>query len=151
MSNQRSPNCPQISFIEAVEKGREVYKKEHTRSAAKEVVAVDLGYKGISGASLSTIGALRQYGILEGSKDSMRITDDAVAYFELEDGPPRQEATLRMAFKPSLFEEMRTEFGTSGSDANMKHWLIKKGFLQKAASDVIRVYRENITLAARTT
>lgn len=60
----------------------------------------------------------------------------------------RRQATLRMAFKPTLFEEMRSEFGSSGSDANMKHWLIKKGFLPKAAEDVIRVYRENITLAA---
>jgi hypothetical protein len=148
MSNQRSPNCPQISFAEAVEKGREVYKKEHTRAAAKEVVAVDLGYKGISGASLSAIGALRQYGILEGTRESMRVTEEAVAYYELEDSPERRQATLRMAFKPSLFEEMRSEFGSSGSDANMKHWLIKKGFLPKAAEDVIRVYRENITLAA---
>lgn len=147
MSNQRSPNCPQISFTEAIEKGREVYKKEHTRAAAKEIVAIDLGYKGISGASLSVIGALRQYGILEGTRESMRVTDDAVAYYELEDGPERRQATLRMAFKPSLFEEMRSEFGNSGSDANMKHQLIKKGFLPKAAEDVIRVYRENITLA----
>ena len=92
--------------------------------------------------------ALPIYGILEGTRESMRVTEDAVAYYELEDGFERRQATLRMAFKPSLFAEMRSEFGSSGSDANMKHWLIKKGFLPKAAEDVIRVYRENITLAA---
>jgi hypothetical protein len=149
MSNQRSPNCPQISFLEAIERGRTVYKKEHTSTAAKEVIAADLGYKGISGASLSIIGALRQYGILEGSKDAMRVTDDAVAYYELEDGPERQQAILRMAFRPTLFEEMRSQYGTTvPSDANLRHGLIRKGFLSKAADGIIRVFKENITLAA---
>ena len=58
MSNQRSPNCPQITFLEAIEKGRKVYEHEHTHPAAKEVVAGDLGYKGLNGASLTVIGAL---------------------------------------------------------------------------------------------
>jgi hypothetical protein len=148
MSKQRSPNCPQISFLEAIEKGRTVYPKEHTHPAAKAVIAADLGYKSISGASLSLIGALRQYGILEGSKEAMRMTDDAVAYFELDEGQEKQQATIRMAFKPSLFEEMLSQFGQSiPSEANLRHWLIKKSFLPKAADDIIRVYKENITLA----
>jgi hypothetical protein len=148
MSNQRSPNCPQISFLEAIEKGRTVYNKEHTHPAAKAVIAADLGYKSISGASLSLIGALRQYGILEGSKDAMRVTEDAVAYYELEEGHEKHQATIRMAFKPSLFEEMLREFGESTpSEANLRHWLIKRNFLPKAANDIIRVYKENITLA----
>jgi hypothetical protein len=149
MSNQRSPNCPQIGFLEAIERGRTVYNKEHTSTAAKEVIAADLGYKGISGASLSLIGALRQYGVLEGNKEAMRVTDDAVAYYELEDGQERQQAALRMAFKPALFEEMHSQFGAAiPSDANLRYWLIKKGFLAKAADDIIRVFKENITLAA---
>jgi hypothetical protein len=149
MSNQRSPNCPQISFLEAIEKGRTVYNKEHTHPAAKAVIAADLGYKSISGASLSLIGALRQYGILEGSKDAMRVSDDAVSYYELDEGQEKQQAAARMAFRPSLFEEMKSQFGESiPSEANLRHWLIKKSFLPKAADDIIRVYKENITLAA---
>jgi hypothetical protein len=149
MSNQRSPNCPQISFIEAIEKGRTIYQKEHTHTAAKAVIAADLGYKGISGASLSLIGSLRQYGILEGSKEAMRITDDAVAYYERSDDYERWQATMRMAFKPALFAEMRTQFGENvPSEANLRHWLIQRSFLPKAADDIIRVYKENIILAS---
>ena len=149
MSNQRSPNCPQITFLEAVEKGRKVYQQEHTSQAAKAVIAEDLGYKGISGASLSIIGALRQYGILEGTSEAMRVTEDAVAYYELDEGEERRQAAIRMAFKPTLFEEMRSQFNSSiPSEANLRHWLIKKGFLPKAADDIIRVYKENITLVA---
>lgn len=147
MSNQRSPNCPQISFAEAIEKGQIVYKKEHTHPTVKDIIATDLGYKGISGSSLSLIGALRQYGILEGSKDAMRVTNDAVGYFELDNGPEKNGVTMRMVFKPPLFAEMNAQFGISiPSEANLRHWLIKKGFLPKAASDIIRVYKDNITL-----
>jgi hypothetical protein len=147
MAHQRSPNCPQIPFGDAIEKGREVYDKEHTHPAAKAVVAADLGYSGINGRSLSLIGALRQYGILEGSGEAMRVSDDAVRYYVRDDDEERREAVERMIFKPSLFEEMRAQFGTTiPSEANLKHWLIKKSFLPKAADDIIRVYKDNIEL-----
>jgi len=148
MAHQRSPNCPQVSFGEAIEKGRKVYEKEHTHPAAKTVVAADLGYSSINGRSLSLIGALRQYGILEGTSEAMRISDDAVSYFELDDGTEIQAAMSRMILKPPLFAEMKQQFGSPiPSEANLRHWLIKKGFIPKAADDVIRVYKANIELA----
>jgi hypothetical protein len=151
MAHQRSPNCPQVTFVDAAEKGRQVYNKEHTHPAAREVVAQSLGYSGINGRSLSMIGALRQYGILEGTGEALKIGDDAVSYFELEDGPERREAISRMLFKPPMFQQIRTDFGeTLPSESNLKHYLIKNGFLPKAAEDVISVYRENIRLVEDT-
>jgi len=46
---------------------------------------------GLNGRSFDAC-ALRQYGILEGSGDAMRISDDAVSYYVLDDAPKRQEA-----------------------------------------------------------
>jgi hypothetical protein len=151
MTHQRSPNCPKISFLAAAEKGRILYAKENTHPAARQIVVQSLGYSGINGASLSTIGALRQYGILEGNGDALRITDDAVAYFELEDGPERSEAVSRMLFHPPFFAQIHADFGdTLPSESNLKHYLIKRGFLPKAAEEVIQVYRENIRLSENT-
>jgi hypothetical protein len=147
MANQRSPNCPQITFQEAIEKGRLVYQKEYTHPTAREVVAQSLGYSGINGRSLSMIGALRQYGILEGSGDAQRISDDAVSYYVLDDSEERQSALYRMLFNPPFFAQIHTDFGDSlPSESNLKHYLMKNGFLPKAAEDVIKVYRENIRL-----
>lgn len=151
MANQRSPNCPQITFQEAIEKGRLVYAKEHTHPAAKDVVAQSLGYSGINGRSLSMIGALRQYGILEGSGDALQITDDAVTYFELDNGDKRNEALSRMLFHPPFFAQIHEEFGDLlPSESNLKYYLIKNGFLPKAAADVIHVYHENIRFMGNT-
>jgi len=149
MSKHRSPNCPQITFAEAIEKGRRVYEKEHTHPAAKEVVAGDLGYSGINGRSLSLIGALRQYGILEGSGDALRVTKDALAYFEMDDGPEKQQAIQNMLFAPALFAELRElSKDKLPSDGNLRHQLIGKGFLPKAADEVIATFRANLSLAA---
>ena len=110
MAYQRSPNCPQITFAEAAEKGRLLYKNEHTHPAGREVVAASLGYAGLNGRSLSMIGALRQYGIIAGSGDAMRVSDDAVTYFELDSGEERRQVLERMVFNPSMFTQIRTEF-----------------------------------------
>ena len=150
MGKQRSPNCPQISFAEAIEKGRKVYQAEHTHPAAKEVVAKDLGYSGLNGRSLTLIGALRQYCILEGSGDALRVTKDAIAYFELDDGPEKTAAMRRMALAPDLFTELsKTHTHSLPSDGNLRHELVNKGFTSKAADDVIKVYRANVQLAKR--
>jgi len=147
MTGHRSPNCPQISFTEAAIKGRKVYEKEHTHPAPKAAVAEDLGYSGINGRALSIIGALRQYGILEGSSEGLRITEDAVAFYELEEGPERNEALYRMVFAPPFFESLRQQFGDSlPSEGTLKHHLIREGFLPRAADEVIGVYRENLEL-----
>ncbi len=148
MSKQRSPNCPQIAFTEAIEKGRKVYLAEHTHPAAKEVIAKDLGYSSLNGSSLTLIGALRQYGILEGSADALRVTEDAVAYYELDDGPEKVAAMRRMALAPDLFAELgKLHIHSLPSDGNLRHELVKRGFTSKAADDVIKVYKANVQVA----
>jgi hypothetical protein len=147
MARHRSPNCPQISFTEAIDKGRKVYENEHTHAAARLVVAQDLGYKGLSGPALGIIGALRQYGILEGSGDALHISSDALAYFEMDNGPEKQEAVQRMVFAPTLFAELKQVYGAKlPSEGNLRHTLIMKGFSSETAEDVIRVYKANVEL-----
>ena len=148
----RSPNCPHITFQEAAEKGRKVYAKERQHPAARKVIAEDLGYSGLNGRSLSLIGALRQYGILEGSGDTTRVSDDAVTYFVRDDGPEKTEAMKRMIYNPSLFEELKGQFGDAlPSEGNLKHILVMKGFSEDSAADVIRVYKANAELVGGNT
>ncbi len=151
MGHKRSPNCPQITFLEAAEKGRMLYAREHTHPASREAVAQGIGYSGLNGRSLSMIGALRQYGIIGGTGDALHITEDAVTYFELDSGPEREEALSRMLFSPTAFAQIHEDFGADPpSDQNLKYHLIKQGFLPKAADGVISVYRENIRLLTNT-
>jgi hypothetical protein len=149
MAKHRSPNCPQITFTAAIEKGRKVYDKEHTHPAVKLIVAQDLGYKGLSGPALGVLGALRQYGILEGTGDALRISKDAVAYYEMDDGEEKREAVKRMIFSPSLFAELRQLYPEQlPGEGNLRHSLVSKGFSSETAEDVIAVYKANLGLVA---
>jgi hypothetical protein len=152
MGKLRSPNCPTITLKDALDRGRKIYTKEHTHEADRKVIAEDMGYKGLSGASATVIGALRQYGVLEGRGDGLKISDDAVAVYELpKDAPEHQAALKRLAFLPALFEEFKTQYGDRlPGEANLRHTLIKKGFLPDTANDVISTYQENLALVAGT-
>jgi hypothetical protein len=145
---QRSPNCPGISLNEALQRGRKVYDEEGRAPAERPVIAKDMGYAGISGASATLIGALRQYGVLESAGTGMRISDDAITVFELSnDSPERIEAIKRMAFAPPLFEELRQQFPERPPrEQNLRHILIKKGFSSKQADEVSQAYRDNFEL-----
>jgi hypothetical protein len=144
MAKLRSPNYPKINLETAVNKVDLVYKAEHTHPADREVVARDLNYTSLNGASLTTIGALNSYGLLEAVGDQLKVSEDAVTILELPKGHhERVAALLRRANAPKLFAELQQEFGDSlPSDVNLRHSLIKRKFLPKGADEAIRVYRE---------
>jgi hypothetical protein len=125
---------------------KRVYDGQHTHAGAREVVASHLGYESLNGTSLTWIATLISYGLLENVEGGLRVTEDAVTVIELPKGEPeRVEAVRRLAFTPKLFSELRQEFGDKlPNDVNLRHSLIKKKFLPKAADEASRVYRETL-------
>ncbi len=145
-SRTRSPNYPAISLPEAIKRARQVYEKEHTHKTSSEVVAIAIGYNGLNGTSRSMTSALKKYGLLQADGDGLRVSSDAVDIFELPaDDPISVEARRRAALKPPLFAEMKETYGDRlPSDANVRHWLIKKGFNPRMAADVIQLYKDTM-------
>jgi hypothetical protein len=144
----RSPRYPQVSLREAIERARAVYFKEGRHKADKEVVAKDLGYSGINGASLGMIAALKHYGLIENAGDGLRVSDDAVAILELpRNDPQRADAIRKAAYAPKLFAELDELYGAKPpSDENLRLTLIKRGFNPNAATSIVRTYRDTISL-----
>jgi hypothetical protein len=144
MAKLRSPNYPKFDLETAITKVGQVYQAEHTHPADREVIARDLGYTSLNGASMTTIGALNSYELLDSVGDQLKVSEDAVTILELPKGhPERIEALLRRANAPKLFADLQQEFGDSlPSDVNLRHSLIKRKFLPKGADEAIRVYRE---------
>jgi hypothetical protein len=152
-SQSRSPRYPQVSLREALSRVQQVYLKENKHKADKEVIAKDLGYAGINGASLGMIAALKHYGLLENVGDGLRISDAAVAILDLpRNDPSRSEAIKRVAFSPKLFAELFASYSFKlPSDENLKQSLTKKGFTDKAATSIVRTYRDTIGLVQEET
>jgi len=146
----RSPNYPRLSLADAIEQVDKVYRKERTHKTSREAVAQALGYTSLNGASMGRIGTLRQYGLLEEDTDGLRVSQDAVALVILPEGDPERVTALqKVAFTPRLFSELRDEYGeTLPSDVSLRYALIKRGFSEKAANDVIRAYRDTLELVS---
>ncbi len=149
----RSPNYPRLSLRDAIERASKLYKAEHTHKTDKKAVATALGYTSLNGASLTAISTLKQYGLLEEDGDGLRVSEDAVPLSILPQGDPeRVEALFRAASAPRLFSELREEYGeTLPSDVSLRYALIKKGYTEKAANEVIRAYRDTLELVSEET
>lgn len=145
-SGRRSPNYPLLSLEEALPRVGKIYKAENSHKADREVIAKVLGYSSLNGTSLGLIGALNRYGLLEADKDGLKVSNDAVDILVLpEEAPERLEALQRCALEPPVFADLYSSYGENlPSDGNIRHYLVtKKNFLQKAADEVIRIYRKN--------
>src|SRR5262245_28522423 len=81
-SKDRSPNFPALTWMMAVAGARKIWESEKKHPLSQELAAKHLGYKGLSGASLPAIAALKQYGLLVAdSASDVRISDEAHTMF----------------------------------------------------------------------
>lgn len=146
MGTKRSPNYPRLSFEEALEKVRMVYDELHTYPADKEVISKSLGYGSLNGGSAAMIAGLNQYDLLEKTEKEYKVSDDAVSILELsETSQERSEAINSLIFRPDILSELHNKYGEKlPQNSLMRHFLIQKKYLPKAATEIIRIYRANL-------
>lgn len=106
----RSPSYPQINLQSAIEFVRKVYRGAHRASISSDAVIDLMGYSGKSGRALSAVGALKQYGLLEGRDDAIRVTDLALSLIEPMSESEFAESALESACSPDLFSDFYREF-----------------------------------------
>lgn len=149
MARQRSPNYPVESFPDAIERTRRVYDKEKQAAASGDVIAEHIGYTGLNGKSRRVISAMSDYGLLQSVEDGYKVSDDALDILLLPSGDPtHRDAVRRLAFRPKVFAQLREDYGRElPSEINLKHKLIKSGFTDSAAEDVISNYLATVAVA----
>lgn len=106
----RSPSYPQINLQAAIEFVRKVYRGAHRASINSDAVIDLMGYSGKSGRALSAVGALKQYGLLEGRDDAIHVTDLALRLIEPMSDSEYAESALESACSPDLFNDFYREF-----------------------------------------
>jgi len=150
MAKVRSPNYPSLPLGSALEAIRTAYTKDHRNKMSRGVLANHMGYTSLNGRALGKIGAVRAYGLIEGSGDELKISDDAVTALMAPTGSKeRTEALGRLANKPTLFQDIRKEFpDTVPSIENLKFALIKRQFTPDAAEKAAKSYLATMNLVA---
>ena len=148
MAKVRSPNYPQLDLGAALVAVRKAYDKDHRNKMSQTALAKHLGHESLSGPAYTKIGALRAFGLVEGTGDELRVTDDAVTVLMAPGGPERSEALKRLALKPGLFQEIQKAFATLPSPENLEFWLIKRNYTPTAAKIATKSYLASMRLAA---
>src|SRR5215469_13104668 len=130
MAKVRSPNYPAMDLAAALEVVRPAWRADHRNKMSRLVLARHMGYNSLNGRALGKIGAVRAYGLIDGSGDELRISDDAVPALAAPLGAPEKQAALaRLAARPSLFADIRKQFPeTHPSFDNLAFWLVTQGF-----------------------
>lgn len=147
MAATRSPNYPQVDLAAALAAIKPAYKAENRNKMSREVLARHLGYTGLNGRALAKIGAVRAYGLIEGTQDDLRISADAITCLEAPEGSAEWGAALvRCALKPSIFQDIRAEYPTLPSEHNLRFFLIKQNYTPEAASKAAQNYLTSMRL-----
>lgn len=145
MSRNRSPNYPQLSLQDAINRVSGVYKSDYQTQITRVLAAERLGYSGLNGKSLSVLGALAKYGLTDGRGDALRVSDRAVRIIAHPPGSvERRLALTEAASHPALFRDMDRRFpGTGTADAVLRAYLLTQGFTPPAAETALRIWRDN--------
>ena len=151
----RSPAYPFIGLNAAISRARELYEKQRTHPGRIPTVAGHWGFRPKSSGGLQTIGALKQFGLMEdagssGTDRQVKLTDLArQILLRPEASPERVEATRRAAFGPPLYAEMFSKWGEDlPSDENVATYLtLDRNFNPAAVPSVIKNYKDTLVLA----
>ena len=148
MAKMRSPNYPAIGLEDAIKAVGMIWDAEKRTAVPIEVLSKALGYKGVSGPVRTKVAALRKYGLLEQSGGNYRVSDLAMQIIHGQDhSEERSNALVEAATRPEIFKELR-ETHLEGSDEALKSYLlVRKGFSEAGAKQLIKTFRETMDVA----
>lgn len=152
MARTRSPEYPYISLGDAVEKIETIYSEEGRAPITKDVFAKHCGYASYNGSAAKVLAALKKYELISKVEGNFKLTEDAimiVALKGIDSEGKRAKALQEAAFSVTLFNDLRTEFGLSASEANLTAQLQLKGFSKDGAAKAAKTYLSTMELVSR--
>jgi hypothetical protein len=145
---ERSPNFPSITLTDAIKLAQALWAKEKRTAVTPEVAVTAWDYKGLSGPARSTLGALRQYGLLEGDSEGVRLSDLAMEILHQPVGSDERARAVRTAaLNPRLFRDLLETHVEASDDALRAHLLTRLSFSDEGARRFVRAFRDVVALA----
>lgn len=146
MAIKRSPRYPRVSLTKAIGMAQRLYEGAHQSKVDAETAAKVIGYtNSSSGAAAGALGALRQYGLVDGLRGDMRVSDLAMRILQPMDADEHILAIHEAANRPETFSQIQRQFDGElpKSDAPILAFLVRQlGFSQTGAGEVVSVLRE---------
>jgi hypothetical protein len=132
----------------AVDLTAKLFAGAHQSKVDVDTAARVIGYaSSTGGAAASAIGALRQYGLVDGLRGEVAVSDLAMRILQPMNELERFEALEEAAKKPDIFERLIAHFEGKlpASNEPIKAYLIRnEGFSAGGADDLIEALRSTI-------
>jgi hypothetical protein len=141
------PRYPFIDLQKALERCEEFRKAAGDHAILSEDAKQAWGYGAKSSGGDQTVGALRYYGLLErAGTGRVKLTDSARRYLRDERPEVRAELCRQFAFQPKVMRELWGDWQANPPpDAAARSILkVDRHFPDKAAEEVLRIYRANL-------
>lgn len=148
----RSPSYPFISLKKAEERAKQFWDKHRREGARLATVAPTWGYALKSSGLQQTVGALKQYGLMEdagsGDERKVQLTDLGRRLIADQRDGAREAALKEAAMRPRLFQEYRRWIGDMPSKSHCLSELeLDRGFNPLAANTFLKAFTETIAFA----
>lgn len=142
MARMRSPNFPSLSLEEAVNFAKAIWDKNRKSPIPREAAAKDLGYTGLTGRSMTVLGALNQYDLVEiTSKGQTRVTQTAEDIFVGYPEEVKRAAVTRAGQSPSLFREVYERYdGNIPGENAIRSFFFQKGFTNDGVEKALKSF-----------
>ena len=145
---ERSPNCPKMSLLEALEVVKDWHAKAATTKLKLEVVAGIIGYSGLNGAALTVLGALTQYRLIERHTDgTASVSQVSVQLMHPTSNEQKLRTLKECALAPKVFADLIAGGFHKASRDIICNELIQRGFASDIAEKVADAFLANVELA----
>jgi hypothetical protein len=146
---KRSPRYPRQSLATSLEMVRKIFEGVHQSQVDADTAAKLIGYTNSrSGAAAGALGALRQYGLLDGLRGGVSVSDLAMRILQPMDQDERAGALREAAAKPEMFGRIISQFNgrLPSADEPIRAFLIRQeGFSSGGANELIKTIRETLS------
>lgn len=138
-----------MSLGEAINRLGILYKQEGRAKFDAASAVRSWGYTSLNGASLRVLSALRQYGLLDGNNEELRISGRGLTILlEPETSPEYTQALEEALHAPALFQDLLDEYadGLPSDGAIISYLVRKQEFGEASAKALIGSFRESVEL-----
>jgi hypothetical protein len=146
IQQQRSPKSPKFTVEVAIETTKRLLDKIGRSAVNPETAVNALGYSSMNGASLTTLGALSHYGLVERENSEVRVSALAFKILHPVNASVKDAAVKEAALTPKAFAMIHEKWPDLG-EGSLTNTLIHAGFTPDGAKRAASVYKANVNLA----
>src|SRR6266567_1703467 len=148
IKRDRSPNYPKLPLEQSVDLVRRLYKEIGKTKVRAQVAIGPLGYTGLNGASLTTLGALTAYGLIGRERgESVSVSPLAIRLIHPMNHAQGLESRREAAISPKIFSELFSGGYHAMAEDVLSNHLVQNGFTPDGAKKASSVFKANVLFA----